>query len=252
MRPISILFSVALFAACGVSPTANPTTYQDFAIAQSQTQCEAAFRCCASKCSAGIDNTFNKAFKATQKLIDAGKLTFDANAGSKCLDSYRARYQDCELAVINQPSLTPVCSQVLVGKLSLGQACDPTVTNLCVSGTYCDQTLASPVCSSYLADSAPCGTGGKCAATSYCDVAGSMTCKPYPKSGQACGGLAVCDSTSTKLVCLPSMLCGPPAADGGACAMNAHCMSGNCGTATPRTCVPSATPPSTVRDSLCP
>ena len=251
MRPISILFSVALFAACGVSPTAAPTTYQDFAIAQNEAACEAKFRCCASKCSSAVDQTFNKALLSKQKLIDAGKLTYDATAGSKCLDSVRAQYVDCELAAINLPTLSPMCGLVLVGKLALGQACDPTVTNLCVSGTYCDGTMASPVCSSYLADNAPCGTGGRCATTSYCDVTGTMTCKPIPKNGQACTPLIGCDSTTAKSVCLPSMVCGPPAADGAACNTASQCLSGSCGTATPRACLPSATPPTSVRDTIC-
>jgi hypothetical protein len=245
------LFSVALFAACGVSPTAAPTTYQDFAIAQNEANCEARFRCCATRCSSATDLTFNKALVGKQKLIDAGKLTFDANAGSKCLDSVRAQYADCELAINNLPSQSPTCAQVLVGKLALGQACDPTVMNLCVAGTYCDGTLASPVCSSYLADNATCGMGGRCATTSYCDVTGTMTCKPYPKNGQACSALAICDSSIAKSVCLPSMLCGPPAADGAACTTSTQCLSGTCGTAMPRTCLPSAVPPTTVRDTLC-
>lgn len=251
MKPFSILFSIALFAACGVSPTASPTTYQDYAIAQSQITCEAQFRCCAAQCSGGIDNTFNKGLLTTQKLIDAGKLTYDANAGKTCLDSSRARYMDCEFTANNTPSTSPTCAQVLVGKLTLGQSCDPLVSNLCVAGTYCDSALASPVCTSYLNDGTACGMGGRCTSTSYCDVTTPQTCKPVPKSGQACTALSGCDSTATRLVCLPSMVCGPPAADGAACMSSTQCMSGNCSNAMPRTCLASTTPPSTLRDSLC-
>ena len=249
MKPFSILFSIALFAACGVSPTASPTTYQDFAIAQNQASCEAQFRCCGTRCSTATDQTFNKGLLATQKLIDANKVTFDAPSGKTCIDSYRARYMDCELSTTNLPTLSPTCNQVVVGKLALGQSCDP-AASFCIAGTYCDSSGGSSVCTGYLADGATCGMG-RCGSTSYCDVTATQTCKPLPKNGQACTALSGCDTSTAKLVCLPSMVCGPPAADGAACTSGTQCLNGTCGVTAPRTCLPSTTLPTTVREALC-
>jgi hypothetical protein len=163
----------------------------------------------------------------------------------------RASVNDCGFTANTQPSTSPTCNQVLVGKIAVGQSCDPLVTtlNLCVAGAYCNGG-ATPACTTYLSDGASCAMGGRCLSTSYCDDV-SETCKARPKSGQACSASAICDSTGTKLVCLPSMVCGPPGAEKAACTSNEQCLSGNCGTAMPRTCLPSSTPPSTLRDTLC-
>ena len=46
MRNQLLSVGLLLSAACGVSPTAAPTTYYEFLMAQNQVVCEAQARCC--------------------------------------------------------------------------------------------------------------------------------------------------------------------------------------------------------------
>ena len=57
MRNQLLSVGLLLSAACGVSPTAAPTTYYGFLMAQNQVVCEAQARCCGVKCSTSVDST---------------------------------------------------------------------------------------------------------------------------------------------------------------------------------------------------
>ena len=75
------------------------------------------------------------------------------------------------------------------------------------------------------------------------------TCKPLAKTGESCM-TAPCDTTGTKLVCLPSKACGSPQDDGATCATISQCKSATCTIPvgmTMGTCQPSKLPPKLLR-----
>jgi hypothetical protein len=241
----------ALSSGCGVSPAGAPASYHDYALQQAQITCETRYRCCGISCTAGSDAAFNLNMVSTQKLLEAGKLRFDANAAQTCLESQRNRDANCDLETLNRPSLNPVCAQVLVGTIEINQTCNPMATIGCVANAYCDGTA---LCRAYLADGATCSMGGvatgRCKPTSFCDPMSNL-CRTIPKSGEPCMGAPSCDTTGERLVCAPDMRCSPPLADGATCTSNAQCRSNTCSTVMPRVCVPPAVPPTTVRDTVC-
>lgn len=245
------LLGVAASSGCGTSPTSSPSTYHDFLLQQNQINCEARFRCCgAQQCTTAADQTFNLNLVSTQKLLDAGKIRFDPAAAQTCLDSGRSRTTSCDIELLNQPTLSPTCAQVLVGTVDVGQACNISGSNNCVANAYCD--TGTTTCRAFLADGTTCGgaMGGRCKTTSFCDTM-ALVCKPLPKAGESCATGGSCDTTGERLVCAPTGLCSSPLADGTTCTTSAQCKSNSCGSGTPRICVPAATPPQTVRDSLC-
>jgi len=243
MRNLLLSVGVVLSAACGVSPSAAPTTYYDFQMGQNQIACEAQARCCGVKCSTGVDSTLARQILDTQRFIDAGKLTMDSAAAQGCLDAQRLRYDGCDILLTNLPDITVACSRVLVGTVAIGGACDPAGTNFCVSNAYCDGK--NRACTKYLGSGESCVTG-RCGNNLFCDTA-SQACKPLPKSGESCAVSLSCDATGTKLACLPNMLCGPLLDDGQMCALSSQCKSSLCAT----TCAPATTPPRTLRNDLC-
>lgn len=242
------LLGLLLLGGCGTTATSSPTTYHDYQLQLSQIGCEARYRCCGTQCTNTVDQTFNLSMVSTQKLIDAGKIRFDAAAAATCLDSQRSRSASCDLELLNQPSISPMCAQILVGTIEVNQPCNTAAAAGCVANAYCDATTAT--CRTYLADGAACGTGGRCKTTSYCDTT-AMVCKPLPRAGEACSALVTCDSTGERLVCAPDMKCSTPLGDGATCTSSTQCKSGTCSTGTTRVCTPATTPPQTVRDSLC-
>lgn len=247
-----VALSAGALGGCGVSPADAPTNYHDYALQQAQITCETRQRCCGTSCVASADATFNLNMVSTQKLIDAGKIRFDANAAQTCVESARNRVANCDLETLNQPSLNPVCNTVLVGTIEINQTCNPATTIGCVANAYCDTTTA--LCRAYLNDGATCSMAGvptgRCKTTSFCDPMSGL-CRTIPKSGEPCAGAPSCDTTGERLVCAPDMRCSPPLADGATCTTNGQCKSNTCSTVMPRVCVPPAVPPTTVRDSVC-
>lgn len=255
MRLVSLLCAAMLSVACGVDPTTPPpATYNSYAVDVAQILCETQFRCCATRCSTGADATFDKNLARVQRLIDAGLLKFDAAAAQTCLDAQRQHNQSCDVLASMTADTTLPCSKVLVGNTAIGQPCDSQVSTItggvsqCITTGYCN----GATCTAYLNVGDSCAAGGTCIPGSYCDVAGTRTCRPLAKTGESCATIA-CDTTTTKLVCLASKLCGLPQDDGAMCTANNQCKNSRCvaaGTA-PSTCQPPIIPAQTLRDQLC-
>ncbi len=243
MRNQLLSVGLLLSAACGVSPTAAPTTYYEFLMAQNQVVCEAQARCCGVKCSTAIDNSLVRSTLDTQRYIDAGKLTIDTQAAQACLDGQRSRYDGCDVLLTALPDPSAVCGRVIVGTVAVGAACDPAGTNFCVANAYCDGL--NRACTKYLGSGENCTTG-RCGSNLFCETM-SKTCKPLPKNGESCVASLSCDTTGAKLVCLPNMMCGAPLDDGQMCMQASQCKSNLCAT----TCAPATTPPRTLRNDLC-
>lgn len=259
MRIATILFAAAtvLATGCGVDPLTNPTTYREFLKAQAQIDCETSFRCCGTKCSMGTDDTFLRSNMTSQKLIDMGTYKYDATQGLACLDALRARKNNCDALFSNLPSITTACARILVGTAAVGQTCDTTLPmQNCVAGAYCVTTgMNGPTCAAYKNSGESC-VMGTCNTNLYCDatVPAMAVCKPLGKTGEPCMTTATCDTTGTKLVCLPSKTCGSPQDDGAACASSNQCKSTTCTIPAGMmmgTCQPSRLPPKLLRDDVC-
>ena len=257
MRIATILFAAAtvLATGCGVDPLSNPTTYREYLKAQNQIACETSFRCCGTQCGMGTDDTFLRASMTNQKLIDMGTYKYDATQGLACLDATRAQLNNCDALVSNLPSTTTACTRILVGTAAVGQTCDMTLQN-CVTGAYCVTGMNGPACAAYKNNGESCAMNELCNTGFYCDrtMPAMATCKPLAKTGESCM-TAPCDTTGTKLVCLPSKACGSPQDDGATCASISQCKSATCTIPvgmTMGTCQPSKLPPKLLRDQVCP
>ena len=239
------LLTLALLSApaCGVGIEPPKRTYYDFAMAQSQIVCEAQLRCCGVRCSTAVDTSLVRATLDTQRYIDAGRLVSSPEAMEACLAGHRASHESCDALAASLPELPAACASVVVGTSPLGSACDPMGPSLCIPGAYCDGLRRS--CIKYLGSGDSCASG-RCGPGLYCDPA-ARTCSPLPRSGESCASSMSCDGSPTKLICLPTMVCGAPLPDGQPCMQATQCQSGIC----INTCVPLTTPPRTVRYELC-
>jgi hypothetical protein len=246
MRFASLLCAAVLSVACGVDPTTPPpVTFNSFSIDANQIACETQYRCCGTQCPAN-DATFNRGLARTQRLIDAGLLKFDPQAAQSCLTALAEHDQNCDVPVSMTTDTSVPCAKYLIGATPVGMPCDQTIEQ-CVPSAYCN----GAVCTAYLNSGDSCATGGVCGSGLFCDTLNTKTCKPLAQSGQSCAAVN-CDP-QTKLVCLPTKLCGMPQADGALCAMNNQCLNNRCfgsGTA-PMTCQPPIIPAQTLRDQVC-
>jgi hypothetical protein len=216
MRIATILFAAAtvLATGCGVDPLSNPTTYREYLKAQAQIACETSFRCCGTQCSMGTDDTFLRASMTNQKLIDMGTYKYDATQGLACLDATRAQLNNCDALVSNLPSTTTACTRILVGTAAVGQTCDMTLQELRHRRLLCHRHERPRLRRLQEQRRVLChGRAVQHRLLLRPHVPAMATCKPLAKTGESCM-TAPCDTTGTKLVCLPSKACGSPQDDG--------------------------------------
>jgi hypothetical protein len=145
-----------------------------------------------------------------------------ANGGNCVADT------ECAGGVCHQPSCGASCCLGTCGQASpTGGACDSDTD--CASGDYCDtnpfSTTTQNTCLPRGTQGQPCDYSGGCQDGLTCDGAGSGTCVPYVKDGQACTTYGP-DCENLDSFCDPeSGQCRPRLALGAACSVPAGAFS---------------------------
>ncbi|HET7501991.1 MAG TPA: hypothetical protein VFK02_13335 [Kofleriaceae bacterium] len=186
----------AAAAACGAARTID---YRDLAGELERARCERFVRCAVFPDEASCVGYLRAAADTSVAgAIDAGKIRYDGEAASACVDAI-AR-QSCDLTAEDARARPAACDRMLAGAIAGGEPCQ--IDAECVSGT-CEP-------------SSGCPESGCCAGT----------CRPAQAPAGDGGGCAQDGDCRDGLVCATDRTCRTPAGPGEPCAADRECAAG--------------------------
>ena len=196
-RSIAVV-ALLLFAACGGSSGFDSTEgapgsvpLSDLPAELASAQCDIARRCLApvfhiffgqEDCETRVEEQVRQGgFGALEAAVEAGRVTYDAEAAADCLEIVATR--DC--AEANQRTID-ACEAALGGTVAPGGDCE--IDEECAGSRICEVASACPgTCVDRYGAGQACTDNDQCADGLVCSEA-TMRCIAPAEDGAACGG----------------------------------------------------------------
>jgi hypothetical protein len=189
-RRCSFAFSALLALACDPGPSDppdgaavvpdDPETYEDFARALAQAQCDAYEECWGGEFDCASDVPADAPTPAADGTFPGGRRRYDGTRGGECLGAIAA--DPCAVtAIVNSG-----CEGALTGVVPVGGECIEPLD--CAAGSYCRNTGACPqLCTAYAAQGESCAEIA-CAPALSCATGGegNRTCVVPSAEGAEC------------------------------------------------------------------
>ena len=239
VRTAVLLFvSATLVAACSSTPDEKYPDVKSFCGAKAKAECAGVANTC------GVSVTTCEGARASACVTFAAAnvsptRTYKPANAEACLTAVTAAYADQRLTVAEEDvtvsgSMGERCARVFEGKGAKGDACtssfDCTGAFICAKAQTARATLVCATKAPKALGDGCANAGDTCAAGSFCDTAGTVTCAASKKKGEACSTADPSGAGDLYVPCAEALrcdaqLCADRVGVGAACASHADCAS---------------------------